>query len=118
MSNISSMIHMLFRYAVFIVIVIILLIIGLMFFYFTNQITYQNNKINTMFGIVTEMVQKDIQPLNIPFKPLSTCLLLILLSSLSLITACGCYMCLYICLYFYDYHRKRSITYDRLGSVV
>ena len=71
MSNISSMIHMLFRYAVFIVIVIILLIIGLMFFYFTNQITYQNNKINTMFGIVTEMVQKDIQPLNIPFKPLS-----------------------------------------------
>ena len=49
---------------------------------------------------------------------LSTCLLLILLSSLSLITACGCYMCLYICLYFYDYHRKRSITYDRLGSVV
>lgn len=48
----------------------------------------------------------------------STCLLLILLSSLSLITACGCYMCLYICLYCYDYHRKRSITYDRLGSVV
>ena len=63
MSNISSMIHMLFRYALFIVIIIILLIIGLMFFYFNNQITYQNNKINTMFGIVTELIQKDIQPI-------------------------------------------------------
>ena len=71
MSNISSMIHMLFRYALFIVIIIILLIIGLMFFYFTNQITYQNNKINTMFGIVTELVQKDIQPINIPFPSMS-----------------------------------------------
>ena len=67
MSNISSMVQMLFRYALFIIIIIILLIIGLMFFYFTNQITYQNNKINTMFGIVTELVQKDIQPFNIPF---------------------------------------------------
>lgn len=71
MSNISSMIHMLFRYALFIVIIIILLIIGLMFFYFNNQINYQNNKINTMFGIVTEMIQKDIQPLNIPFSSIS-----------------------------------------------
>lgn len=71
MSNISSMIHMLFRYALFIVIIIILLIIGLMFFYFTNQITYQNNKINTMFGIVTELIQKDIQPINIPFPTMS-----------------------------------------------
>ena len=71
MSNISSMIHMLFRYALFIVIIIILLIIGLMFFYFNNQITYQNNKINTMFGIVTELIQKDIQPLNIPFHSVS-----------------------------------------------
>lgn len=71
MSNISSMIHMLIRYAIFIVIIIILLIIGLMFFYFTNQITYQNNKINTMFGIVTELIQKDIQPINIPFPSMS-----------------------------------------------
>ena len=71
MSNISGMIHMLFRYALFIVIIIILLIIGLMFFYFNNQINYQNNKINTMFGIVTEMIQKDIQPLNIPFSSIS-----------------------------------------------
>lgn len=71
MSNISSMIHMLIRYALFIVIIIILLIIGLMFFYFTNQITYQNNKINTMFGIVTELIQKDIQPINIPLPSMS-----------------------------------------------
>jgi hypothetical protein len=71
MSNISSMVQMLFRYAIFIIIIIILLIIGLMFFYFTNQITYQNNKINTMFGIVTELVQKDIQPINIPFPSMS-----------------------------------------------
>jgi hypothetical protein len=42
-----------------------------MFFYFNNQITYQNNKINTMFGIVTELIQKDIQPLNIPFSSVS-----------------------------------------------
>jgi len=62
---------MLFRYALFIVIIIILLIIGLMFFYFTNQITYQNNKINTMFGIVTELIQKDIQPIDIPFSSVS-----------------------------------------------
>ena len=67
MTNISSMIQMLYRYALFVVMIIILLIIGLMFFYFTNQITYQNNKINAMFSIVTDLVQKDIQPLDIPF---------------------------------------------------
>jgi hypothetical protein len=39
-----------------------------MFFYFTNQITYQNNKINTMFGIVTEMVHKDVQQFEIPMS--------------------------------------------------
>jgi hypothetical protein len=39
-----------------------------MFFYFTNQITYQNNKISTMFGIVTDLVQKDIQPFDIPMS--------------------------------------------------
>jgi hypothetical protein len=42
-----------------------------MFFYFNNQITYQNNKLNTMFGIVTDMIQKDIQPLNIPLPSIS-----------------------------------------------
>jgi len=68
MTNISTMLQMLFRYAIFIVLIIILLIIGLMFFYFNNQITYQNNKINTMFGIVSDLVQKDIQPFNIPLS--------------------------------------------------
>ena len=68
MTNISSMLQMLFRYAIFIVLIIILLIVGLMFFYFNNQITYQNNKINTMFGIVTDLVQKDIQPFDIPLS--------------------------------------------------
>jgi hypothetical protein len=66
MTNISSMIQMLYRYALFVVMIIILLIMGLMFFYFTNQISYQNNKINAMFSIVTDLVQKDIQPLEIP----------------------------------------------------
>lgn len=68
MSNISTMVQMIFRYAIFIVFIIILLIIGLMFFYFTNQITYQNNKINTMFGIVTDMVHKDVQQFEIPMS--------------------------------------------------
>ena len=67
MTNISSMIQMLYRYALFVVMIIILLIMGLMFFYFTNQISYQNNKINAMFSIVTDLVQKDVQPLEIPF---------------------------------------------------
>jgi len=58
---------MLYRYALFVVMIIILLIMGLMFFYFTNQLTYQNNKINAMFSIVTDLVQKDVQPLDIPF---------------------------------------------------
>lgn len=67
MTNISSMIQMLYRYALFVVMIIILLIMGLMFFYFTNQISYQNNKINAMFSIVTDLVQKDVHPLEIPF---------------------------------------------------
>jgi len=62
---------MLYRYALFVVMIIILLIMGLMFFYFTNQINYQNNKISAMFSIVTDLIQKDIQPLEIPF-PTST----------------------------------------------
>ena len=72
MTNISSMIQMLYRYALFVVMIIILLIMGLMFFYFTNQLTYQNNKINAMFSIVTDLVQKDIQPLDIPFPNSTT----------------------------------------------
>ena len=68
MSNISTMVQMIFRYAIFIVLIIILLIMGLMFFYFTNQITYQNNKINTMFGIVSDMVHKDVQQFDIPLS--------------------------------------------------
>jgi hypothetical protein len=62
------MVQMIFRYAIFIVLIIILLIMGLMFFYFTNQITYQNNKINTMFGIVSDIVHKDVQQFDIPLS--------------------------------------------------
>ena len=66
MSNISTMVQMIFRYAIFIVLIIILLIIGLMFFYFNNQITYQNNKITTMFGIVSDVILKETQAFDIP----------------------------------------------------
>ena len=63
MSNILSM---LLRYTFCIISIIILLILALMFFYFNNQISYQNNKLNAMIDVVSDLVKKTPEPIVIP----------------------------------------------------
>lgn len=62
----TIIINMLLRYTFCIISIITLLILGLMFFYFNNQIVYQNTKLNAMIDIVSGLVQKDAEPITIP----------------------------------------------------
>ena len=67
----SNILNMLLRYTFCIISIIILLILGLMFFYFNNQIVYQNAKINSMIDVVSELVQKktDDNVISHPYTP-------------------------------------------------
>lgn len=67
----SNILNMLLRYAFCIILIIILMILGLMFFYFNNQIVYQNNKLNAMIDVVKDLAQIDVNsmPISCPYIP-------------------------------------------------
>ena len=67
----SNILNMLLRYAFCIILIIILMILGLMFFYFNNQITYQNNKLNAMIDVVKDLAHIDVNsmPISCPYIP-------------------------------------------------